>query len=284
MRRNRSGLVSDVAFLLFLVLIYISIVFIAGNPDQYLQNIMILNAAFLLAMVTYFTNVTAGLVLNLVFIFSYGFFILYQTVSQGETIGVNTYFWLLMTPLMTVATWLFTFTNRQLQLENERLRKHSVSMAAVDQNTDLRNIVSFQKDASLFTGISIRYQIPLTLLVVKVKYWNEIRRLIPEEQLSEAIYDVSQLSKSSIRTNDALYLLDKEDATWGLMLFTDREGAKIVIERIKVKLDELNDSRLTGKYKVSLGLKIGAVEYHPETIESPLDFIVKAKKQLEYDV
>ncbi|OKP99675.1 diguanylate cyclase domain-containing protein [Paenibacillus sp. P46E] len=284
MRRNRSSLFSDMAFLVFLVLIFICIVFIAGSPDHYIQNIIILNIAFLLALVTYFTNVTAGLVLNLAFIFGYGFFILYQTVSEGETIGVNTYFWLVMTPLLTVVLWVFTSTTRELQAENERLEKRTANLATVDENTDLRNTISFQKDASLFTGISTRYSIPLTLLVVKVKYWSEIRRLIPEEQLSEAIYDVSQLSQSSIRTNDALYLLDKEDATWGLLLFTDREGAKIVIERIKFKLQELNDTEFSAKYKVNLGLKIGAVQYEEATIENPLDFIVQAKKQLEYDV
>ncbi|KWX69357.1 diguanylate cyclase [Paenibacillus riograndensis] len=284
MRRNRSSLFSDLAFLVFLVLNFICIVFIAGSPDHYIQNIIILNIAFLLALVTYFTTVTAGLVLNLAFIFGYGFFVLYQTVSEGGTIGVNTYFWLIMTPLLTVVIWVFTSRTRELQAENELLEKKTANLAAVDENTDLRNIISFQKDASLFTGISTRYSIPLTLLVVKVKYWSEIRRLIPEEQLSEAIYDVSQLSQSSIRTNDALYLLDKEEATWGLLLFTDREGAKIVIERIKFKLQELNDTEFSAKYKVNLGLKIGAVQYEAETVENPFDFILQAKKQLEYDV
>ncbi|MFF2911652.1 diguanylate cyclase domain-containing protein [Paenibacillus sp. NPDC057934] len=284
MRRNRSTLISDAAFLLFLVLAYICIVFIAGSPNHYIQNIIILNVAFILAVVTYFTTVTAGLVLNLAFIFGYGFFIMFQTISQGETIGLNTYFWLIMTPLLTVVVWIFTLGNRQLQTENENLKKRADQLATVDENTDLRNSVAFQKDASLFTGISTRYQIPLTLLVVKVKYWDEIRRLIPEEQLTEAIYDVSQISQSSIRTNDAIYMLDKEDATWGLLLFTDRDGAKIVIERIKYKLLELNDNGFMSKYKVKLGLKIGAVQYQPDTIENPLDFIVQAKKQLEYDV
>lgn len=283
-RRNRSSLVSDLGFLGFLVLMFICIVFIAGSGNDYIQNIIILNIAFLLALVTYFTTVTAGLTLNLAFIFCYGFFIVYQTVSRGETIGISTYFWLVMVPLITVALWLFTSSSRELQAENERLRKTAANLATVDENTDLRNSIAFQKDSSLFTGISSRYGLPLTLLVIKVKYWNEIRRLIPEEQLSEAIYDVSQLSQSSIRTNDALYLLDKEDATWGLLLFTDREGAKIVIERIKYKLQELNEHEFSGKYKVNLGLKIGAVQYEAETIENPLDFIVQAKKQLEYDV
>ncbi|AIQ49908.1 diguanylate cyclase [Paenibacillus sp. FSL R7-0273] len=284
MRRNRSSLASDLGFLGFLVLMFICVVFIAGSGSGYLQNIIILNIAFLLALVTYFTTVTAGLTLNLAFIFSYGLFVVYQTVSRGETIGVNTYFWLIMVPLITVTMWIFTSSSRELQAENERLKKTTANLATVDENTDLRNSIAFQKDASLFTGISTRYGIPLTLLVVKVKYWSEIRRLIPEEQLSEAIYDVSQLSQSSIRTNDALYLLDKDDATWGLLLFTDRDGAKIVIERIKLKLQQLNENEFSSKYKVSLGLKIGAVQYEAAAIENPLDFIVQAKKQLEYDV
>lgn len=275
---------SDIALLSFLVLVFICIVFIAGAPDNYLQNIIILNVAFILAIVTYFTTVTAGLVLNLVFIFAYGFYTMYQTISVGETIGLSTYFWLIMTPLLTVVLWIFTLGNRELQNENQRLEKITANMAIVDENTNLRNSISFQKDASLFTGISTRYQIPLTLLVVKVKYWKEIRRIIPDDQLAEAIYDVSQLSQASIRTNDALYLLDKDDATWGLLLFTDSAGAKIVIERIKLKLQELNDTEFANKYKVSLGLKIGAVQFEPGTIENPLDFIVQAKKQLEYDV
>ncbi|CAH1210404.1 hypothetical protein PAECIP111892_03484 [Paenibacillus auburnensis] len=284
MRRNRSSLVSDLGFLGFLVLVFICIVFIAGSGNDYIQNIIILNIAFILALVTYFTTVTAGLALNLAFIFGYGFFIVYQTVSRGETIGISTYFWLIMVPLITVVLWIFTSSSRELEAENERLKKTTANLATVDENTDLRNSISFQKDASLFTGISTRYGIPLTLLVIKVKYWSEIRRLIPEDQLSDAIYDVSQLSQSSIRTNDALYLLDKEEATWGLLLFTDREGAKIVIERIKYKLQELNEHEFSGKYKVNLGLKIGAVQYEAETIENPLDFIVQTKKQLEYDV
>ncbi|MDH6371246.1 signal transduction histidine kinase [Paenibacillus sp. PastF-3] len=188
MRRNRSGLVSDIALLSFLVLLFICIVFISGAPDDYIQNIIILNVAFILAIVTYFTTVTAGLVLNLVFIFTYGFYTMYQTISLGETIELNTYFWLIMTPLLTVVLWIFTLSNRELQAENQRLEKKTANMAIIDENTDLRNSISFQKDAALFTGISTRYQIPLTLLVVKVKYWNEIRRIIPEDKLAEAIH------------------------------------------------------------------------------------------------
>ncbi|MEF3310697.1 diguanylate cyclase [Paenibacillus sp. GYB004] len=284
MNLNRNSLVSDVAFLVFLGLCMICVTFTAGNPNAYFQNLILLNLTFFFAIVTYFTTVTTGLVLNVIFIFGYGAYIMYETVSKGETIGAGTYFWLLVTPLLTIVTWLFTSGTRRLQTENAELQKQKARLATLDENTDLKNTISFTKDVTVFAGISTRYQIPLTLLVLKVKYWKELRRMIGEDQLAEAIIDLSRISQASIRTNDSLYLLDRGEATWGLLLFTDQEGAKVVMDRIRHSLVEFNSNQFSAKYKVELGLKMGALEYNAQTIESPLDFIAQAKRQLEYDV
>lgn len=284
MTRNRNSLLSDIAFLLFIVLCYACIIFIAGDSGMYVENLFFLHFALLFAVITYFTTVLTGLVLNILFIFGYGSYILYQTVVQGTPVGANSYFWLVITPLFTLVIWMVTLANRQLQAENDQLQRQAARLATIDEGTDLKNIRSFHKDVTVFSGISVRYQIPLTLLVIKVKYWNELRRMIDAVQLSEAIYDVSRISQASIRTNDVLYLLDKEDATWGLLLFTDREGSKVVIDRIKQSLLQFNTQDFADKYKIELNLKIGAVQYDPDVIESPLDFIARAKKQLEYDV
>jgi len=284
MNLNRNSLVSDVAFLVFLGLCMICVTFTAGNPNAYFQNLILLNLTFFFAIVTYFTTVTTGLVLNVIFIFGYGAYIMYETVSKGETIGADTYFWLLVTPLLTIVTWLFTLGTRRLQTENAELQKQKARLATLDENTDLKNTISFTKDVMVFAGISTRYQIPLTLLVLKVKYWKELRRMIGEDQLAEAIIDLSRISQASIRTNDSLYLLDRGEATWGLLLFTDQEGAKVVMDRIRHSLVEFNSNQFSAKYKVELGLKMGALEYNAQTIESPLDFIAQAKRQLEYDV
>ncbi|WNR42320.1 GGDEF domain-containing protein [Paenibacillus roseipurpureus] len=284
MNRNRSSIISDGAFLLLILACFVSIVFTTGNPNLYLQNIIFLNLAFLIAVVTYFTNVTTGLLLNILFIFGYGTFTLYQTVVVGGLIGTQNYFWLIMTPIFTIATWLFTYGNRQLQAENEQLVKANESLATVDAKTSLKNTLSFQKDATVFMALSVRYHIPLTLMVIGVKYWDEIRRMINEEQLMEAIHDLSKMNQTSIRTNDSLYLLNKDNPMWGMLLFTDRQGASIVINRLKKSIDERNRDAYAEKFRIELDLKMGAVEYDAQGIANPLEFIVQAKKQLEYDV
>jgi GGDEF domain-containing protein len=284
MRRFQSGTVSDGAFLLLFIACFISIVFTAADPNLYIQNIIFLNLAFLIAVITYFTTVTTGLILNILFVFGYGTFTLYRTVVEGGLVGTQNYFWLIMTPIFTIATWLFTLANKQLQAENEELKKANASLATMDESTSLKNTLSFQSDATVFMALSVRYNMPLTLLVLSVKYWDEIRRMISEEKLMEAVHDLSQISQTSIRTNDSLYLLNRDNPTWGMLLFTDREGANFVIDRLKSRVDVLNETEYAQKYKVELVLKIGAIEYDKDAIPTPIAFIAQAKKQLEYDV
>ncbi|MEO3945909.1 diguanylate cyclase [Gorillibacterium sp. CAU 1737] len=284
MKRTRSSLWSDVAFLGFLVLCYVTILYMAGDPDSYVKNLFVLNIIFLMTIITYFTTVTAGLVLNVAFIFIYGAYVLYRTVTLGEAVQAGAYFWIVLAPLFTLAVWVFALSTRRLQEENDDLNEQKARLATLDESTDLKTSVAFQKDLTVFAGISERYGIPLTLVVIKVKYWNEMRRFIRTDQLEEAVLDISKISQASIRTNDTLYLIDKENVTWGLLLFTDQDGAKIVVDRIRASLVQFNTQDFAQKYKVQLNLNIGAVQYDKEKVENALDFLTQAKRQMEYDV
>ncbi|MDQ6421573.1 GGDEF domain-containing protein [Paenibacillus sp. LHD-117] len=284
MKRNAGGYMSDAGFLLFVILCFVGILFVSGQPDAYIQNILFLNAAFMIGILVYFTGVTTGLVLNMVFIFAYGTYTLYQSVAIGNTVTGQTYFWLLMTPLYTAAIWLMTSGMKRLQAQNESLKEANAKVATMDQNTNLRNSLSFQKDATVYMALSTRYAIPLTLLVMQVRYWSDVRRLITEDGVTDVLIRLSELSETSIRGNDLLYMLDKENATWGLLLFSDMDGGKVVADRLRGNLARFYERDSEGGYRVELQLRIGEYEYDAETVESPLDFIDKARKQLEYDV
>jgi GGDEF domain-containing protein len=284
MKRHRSSLLSDSALLLFFILCFICIIFMQGEPDRYVQNVLFLNLSFVIAILAYFTSVTAGLVLNILFIFGYGTFILFQSVTQGSTIDSLSYFWLVMTPALTLASWMLSYTQKQLQAENEQLKLQSAALATLDEQTNLRNTRSFQRDATIFMALSNRYNIPLTLLVIGVRYWNDLSRLVRTEELAEMIHDVSKLSEESIRLNDSVYLLQTDNPLWGLLLFTDRDGAEVVIQRLKEKIVNFNKVEFAHKYKVELTLVTGAAFYENKTVQTPLEFIALARKQLEYDV
>ncbi|MHA6480366.1 diguanylate cyclase domain-containing protein [Paenibacillus sp. strain BS8-2] len=283
-KRKGGGLIADTGFIAFLILCFIGIMFVSSEPDRYLLNILMLNTAFMIGILTYFINVTTGLVLNIVFIFAYGTLMLYQTLAIGDTIATESYFWLLMAPLYTAAIWMMTSGMKQLHIDAEALKEANDRLATMDRNTNLRNILSFQKDATVYMALSTRYGIPLTLLVMQVRYWHDVRRIIADDGIADALFRLSELSESSIRSNDSLYILDKENATWGMLLFTDIEGSRIVANRLNTNMERFNERDGEGGFPVEFQLRIGEYQYDPETVSSPLDFIDKARKQLEYDV
>ncbi|MEK3884043.1 diguanylate cyclase [Paenibacillus sp. PL2-23] len=283
-RRHAGGLLSDSGFLLFVVLCFAGILFVSSDQAYFLQNIVLLNAAFMIAILAYFINITTGLILNMLFLFGYGTYMLYRIIAIGDTVESEAYFWLIMPPLYTAAIWLFSLGTRRLQRDNEALQQANSRLATMDQETHLRTAMIFQKDAAVFMALSTRYQIPLTLLVMQVRYWNEVRRLMSSEQLTEVLSDLSELSQTSIRDNDALYMLDNDQATWGLLLFTNAEGAAVVAERIKSNVAAFNRREESSPYIAELQLRIGQYTYDSETVVSSFDWIEKASKQLEYDV
>ena len=70
MRRTSPALVSDAALIGFMLLCLISILFISGDPQQTMTNVIMLAIAFFIAVITFFSSVTAGLIINVVFIFA----------------------------------------------------------------------------------------------------------------------------------------------------------------------------------------------------------------------
>ncbi|EJE3008839.1 GGDEF domain-containing protein, partial [Listeria monocytogenes] len=234
--------------------------------------------------ITYFTNLTLGLILNVLYIFIYATYIIYEIVANQIAYGFGSYFWLIITPLFTVASAMFTRNTSRLQEENTKIKQQNLYLGTIDQETLLKNIVSFQNDERIFSSISRRYDLPLSLMVIKVRHWRELKRFQSEEEMRLALQDISAILETCIRTSDVLYLLDKDDATWGLLLLTDEPGGKLVADRIKSRIAEANTEEFAAKYRVKLELRIGTSQFDSEKVKTPLDFIDLATKELEYDV
>ncbi|EAE8682135.1 GGDEF domain-containing protein [Listeria monocytogenes] len=284
MKKITNNLFADIGFLFFILLCFITIVFMINTPDEYLRNIILLNITFLLVIITYFTNLTLGLILNVLYIFIYATYIIYEIVANQIAYGFGSYFWLIITPLFTVASAMFTRNTSRLQEENTKIKQQNLYLGTIDQETLLKNIVSFQNDERIFSSISRRYDLPLSLMVIKVRHWRELKRFQSEEEMRLALQDISAILETCIRTSDVLYLLDKDDATWGLLLLTDEPGGKLVADRIKSRIAEANTEEFAAKYRVKLELRIGTSQFDSEKVKTPLDFIDLATKELEYDV
>jgi len=285
--KNRDQILSDLGIVFFLVLTFVTITFTAQDTEHYIQNLVMLNITFLVILITYFSNITLGLVTNGIVIFFYISYTIFQVLSNGEPLMASSYFWIVLLPLYTYVVSLMTGRNRALQNRVKELEDENVSLSTVDPDTGLRNFRTLISDAKIFIGMSKRGQIELSMMMIKFRHYKEIKRILGTERLPLFIRQMTEVMHRSLRAEDTLYLIEKDDITFGLFLITNTAGTKIVENRIRNHMKTEEFYTITAPYEVEIDLKIGV--FHCDECKeggtiSPLEFIEKARKEMEYDV
>ncbi|TCL41900.1 GGDEF domain-containing protein [Harryflintia acetispora] len=281
--KNRSSLVADLSFLFMLLLMFVCILFLAGDQDNIWTNCAVLAVATGVVIVTYFTSLVTGLICNLVLIFGYVTFIIVTALYGGGGVPGYVYFWILWTPAMTVAVHLFTHYTARLDQENEKLRRQLTKLSGVDTLTELKNMRGFERDATVYMKISRRYNMELMLIVWEFRYQRELRQIIGAQNLERVVQQVSGAISSSLRAEDAVYLLSDDPYAWGTLLFTNAESVHVVIERVESRIRQIELRDMSGKHDIYLDMRVGSASLDEKT-DSPLLFLEQARRQSEYDV
>lgn len=86
-----------------------------------------------------------------------------------------------------------------------------IERGAFDAQTNLRTRVAYQEDAQVFIETNRRFQLPVSTLIIKIRYYNDLRRMMTAEQLTELLQLASSTIKKITRDNDITYLLDRDD-------------------------------------------------------------------------
>ncbi len=84
------------------------------------------------------------------------------------------------------------------------------------------------------------------------------------------------------RTEDCSYMLE-DGRTFALLLFTNKEGALIVKERIKENINKFNIDNSAKPVSIKTELRLGISEYRDHELDV-LGFRKSAEKDMEYDV
>lgn len=284
MRNNKNALTADIAFLCMLLLTFLCVLFLTGDPQNLQSNSIILAVVLGATILTYFTNLTTGLVINLVLIFIYMTYVIFMAAYYGAAIQSNTYFWVLWTPCMTTASYLFSRRTLLLEEENTKLHRQLTRLSGVDTLTELKNMRSFERDCNVYMKISKRYSMELGLIVWEFRYQKELAQIIGAPRMEELAKLVSTEISASLREEDAVYLLDSAPYSWGTLLFTNAESTHIVIDRVESRIRQIDLQDLSGKHDVYLEMRVGSAIYSDEALNSPLTFLSLAKQQTEYNV
>ncbi|QMU07101.1 diguanylate cyclase [Levilactobacillus suantsaii] len=283
-KQNRENWLTDIYLMAFLGWMSVLAIGMAATRPQYLfLNTIFLGVTICLILTTHFGGLITGLLANLLFIFVQLLAVIYENQVLDHQVPWVLLYWLFIPLLLSLSFYGMTAHSRRLQAQNVKLQSDLVERGAFDEVTNLRTTVSYIEDTAVFTETNRQFDLPVATMIIRVRYFHEMRNMLSETQLKALLQLVSQTVKQGMRTNDITYLLDRNNPTWAALLFATSNGATVVAERIKTQFAE---AVTTTEELASLDIRlvVGVATWDAERMQSPYDLMNAGIKETEYDV
>ncbi len=277
-QRKKVDIYINLLISYFLVL---SIIMTFINFKDNFENYIMLTILMIIALVSYYFNVTIALVLTLAIDFIYGTYSLYKNISTGYTINNTVYIWLILIPVTSLIVSLVSKNILLLQNEVKNLEVLNEELVMIDPLTGDRNIKAFDNEMPIYISMSNRYGIPITIMIVKFKYSDRLKTIVGKNYFNKILVKSSEVLSKSLRVEDRKYILN--DNTFVYILISDNKGAKVIEKRLKKNISNIEMKNSKFKKNVNIEIQVGFYTYDGE-VDEPLELLKNAEKELEYDL
>lgn len=281
---KKKHILGDLALLAFLVINLIVVYLIITDKAYLTFNILMLNITSLILIVSYLTSFTTSIILNVIFLFIYITSIIYMSFSQGKEIHFYIYLWAAAVPAYSIS--LMSFNSRSMRLEktNKALIEENKRLVTLDNETGLENIRAFVTQSNVYLKLAKRYQLPLTFMVVKLAYQEDILRIIGQDRANRLNKVLAQGISSAFRSEDYLFIMDKAPFTVAVLLLADEAGAEIVRERVKKAILPDRLKEIAEPYIIEVQFKVAYHQVREHDNLSALDIYDRTLSETIYDV
>lgn len=282
MADKKASITGDLAYTAFFLLLFVCLAFSIYAEDTAF-NIAALCVIFAVLIVTRFTTVTLGLILNIIVIFAGFSWYLYLSVSYGSPIRQEFYFWAVMGPALTAVSHTVFRSMSRLEEENAALLKRVRQYSVIDDETKLKNLQAYEMEFPVYQRIAERYQLGLMLILWQFRYADDLERMLGKSSMKETAAELSRVMSSVFRKEDVVYIISKNPYEWGSLLLSREDSEELLKARIKEKMEELDLSDILRKNAPKLEVRVG-VHFIREKDETALTMLKKAEHSLQYDV
>lgn len=281
MKRNRSWFFTDVSFVLLLLLLFLCVLFFIVVPQRPSLSIAALTAVFAAMIVTHYTSLTVGLILDIVLMLVYSSYLLYQAVWVGAPVTIASYFWLLVLIPITLATdGTFTATRRVIR-ENDALTKQASQVVGWDAETGLRNATSYTRIYPIFSRLAGGCGQSVTLVVWEFRYEGELKRILGANDLHAVARQLSTSLDEQFGDADVMFLFSESPYLWGALFVTELDNMDSITQQVHAAKDIPLPGYLKKKLP-KLEMRVGSASAEPG--ESADTLLKKARANMQYDV
>ncbi len=277
-------LIQDVGLLLFLMSLIGSMgVLYAGGSGLLIENSVMLFVTVIAVILVTFSMDFAALVVvgsQIICYSAYKLFILYE---KGTAINIYSFAWLIL-PLVIVGTMkLFISGRNRLELENSMLRQQVEELVLIDPLTGLYNLRSFYYDIDRQIRYTRRNQLPLTLMIIKLRYGQELKKILTKKNFDKLKQRLAEIIGDAIRIEDNQYSIDN-DGSLAIILTCDESGGELVRNRIRSMVGEKGAFDGITDTSIKVEVQIAFLQYKEEIGNDTAFFKQSVEKELQYDV
>ncbi|AIY81210.1 GGDEF domain-containing protein [Clostridium botulinum] len=259
----------------------ISISFNIFNFQQSFENYFILTLIMIIAVISYYTNVTFSLIVTLIVDFIYMSIKLYLNFTGNLTAEFNTYYWIVIIPITAL---IVSFMSKNIVLLQEKvisLEEENSRLIMIDESTGIRNDKAIIMELPIYMNISKRHNLPLTLIIVKVKFADKLKRILGRKKYLELLVQTCDIFKKALREEDVKYILD--ESTLAFITITNEDGAKVVKNRFRENINNADLIQYSLYKNIKLDIQMGSCTFD-KSIKDSMEFLIKAEKEIEYDI
>jgi len=255
----------------------------AGGSALLVENsIMLFVTVVEIILVTYSMDFAAFVVIGsqIICYSVYKLFILYE---KGMPISIYSFAWLILPIVIVGAMKLFISGRNRLEMENSILRQQMEELVMIDPLTGLYNLRSFYYDIDKQIRYTRRNQLPLTLMIIKLRYAQELRKILSRKNFDKLKQRLAEIIGDAIRVEDNQYSID-DDGSLAIILTCDEKGGELVRNRIRAMVGEKGAFDGITDTSIKVEVQIAYMQYREEMGNDTALFKQSVEKELQYDV
>lgn len=250
----------------------------------YPYNYILFTLFILIMLVGFINGILPSLLTALFVIFSYGMYMMYKLyiISTIADITFNDLFWIFVFPVAALISGMVGQRLNRILQENEKFSLQQGTMVSVDEITGFTNYRQFKAELDVEVARSIRYEHSMSLLLIEVAYFDEMKKEYNDDVVVGFIKQISDKISYTLRDVDTkAYLEEGFFAT--ILTETPAEGVQDVISRLNEQINTLDFvvGRSTKQIKVKLKYSYASC---PTDTKDAQELFHKAKGGLVYFV
>lgn len=243
----RKNFAADVSFCILMILMLLLTTAVAIDSEHLTLNLVRLCAMLAILIITYFTSLITGLVINMAVIFAYATYLIMSVLLSDATVDTMAYVIMIASPISSVTVALAFRHTRKLEEENASLTQRLAQTEAFDAQSGLRVRRSYEGDLAVYRALAQRYNYNTTLLIWQFRFPNELSSILGKRAFEKTALQISNEALGAFRQTDMVYLFSREPHTWGALLATSKQDeTNAVMERARSVLDRPDITKIVG--------------------------------------